>query len=255
MSAKDTFLSRPVPDLLLVAHGSASHPGSVVPVLELARLTAARGVFRQVKAVFMKTRPAAQPAAIEAGRPTIVMPIFIGRGYYTETLVPDALGIKDDPLIVYTPPIGADPAFPAILMKRAVTAAAQAGLSCGSATLYLVAHGSARPGGNSATADAILDAMRRMAVFEHVELGFLEQNPKAEFWRDSHPDSPIIALPLLVAAGAHTSHDMPRIFGFGDGAFGIRRERGRCVVLVSSIGIESDLVDLVIELANRHRDQ
>ncbi len=241
------------PKVLLVAHGSARHPDSVLPVKELARLVAERGPFTEVEAVFMKARPQADPSALNPDGPTIVVPIFMGHGYYTDVLVPQMLGIgAGNPRIVYTLPVGAHPAIPALMIKRALAACAAADLSPDQATLYLVAHGSSKPGGSGTTARHILTALQGMGVFARVDLGFLEQAPKAEGWRIAHPDGPVVALPLLVAAGAHTSQDMPRLFGFDDGAAGLRHEGGRRVVLVSSLGVEPDLVDLVIELAKCH---
>ena len=251
----------PKPALILVAHGSARHPEAALPFLELARRIQERGCFAEVKAVFMKGSPAiAPPATLVSARPIVVVPVFMGKGYYTDVLVPKSLGLDQDPSIVYTPPVGTHPAMPPLLMARALDTAARSQLDHKTAALYLVAHGSSRPEGSGETALSILSALRAMGRFAQVELGFLEQQPRAEFWRDSLPKGDVIVLPLLVAAGTHANRDLPRIFGIpathGDGTENIPfGPAGRRVVLASSIAAEPDLVDLVIELATCHYDK
>jgi sirohydrochlorin cobaltochelatase len=242
------------PSLLLVAHGSSRHPNSVRPVQEIAELIAARGLFKSVKAVFMKAEPLANEDALDRDGPTIVVPIFMGQGYYTDTVVPKILGVVGNPRVTYTAPLGTHPRIADLMMNRALAAARYHQVQTDQAVLYLVAHGSAKSAASGDSAAKIETALRQMGLFKQVELGFLEQEPKAEFWRDSVSNDPIIILPLLVAAGTHTNQDIPSLFGFEDGIGGHRVENGRPVVLASSIGIEPDLVDLVIDLAKCHYD-
>jgi len=248
------------PALILVAHGSSRHPHSIEPMLELARLIEQRKLFAEVKAVFMKGEPkVAIPSALVKARPIIVVPMFMGQGYYTDTLVPLALDLENDPSILYTAPVGTHSAMPGLLLKRALLTAEKAKLPPQTSTLYLVAHGSSRPGGSGETAQSILQALRKMGRFSQVELGFLEQEPRAEFWRDTLPKSDVIILPLLVATGAHANQDLPRIFGPAEdsGDSSVSRQKGhtaRRVIVASSLGVEPDLVDLVIELATCHYD-
>lgn len=254
-STRSAPAAAPRPALILVAHGAPNFPQSAQLLFDLARAVEQRGLFAEVKAVFMKGEPqAARAVSLVAARPIVVVPMFMGRGYYTDVLVPKALGVDADTSILYTPPVGTHPAMPLLLMKHVLKTAISHTLIPASTLLYLVAHGSSRPGGSGDTAYAIAQTLRRITPFKRVELGFIEQEPKAEFWRDKLPESDVIILPLLAATGAHASLDMPRIFGFGAGDPLLRSENGRRVVLAESIGGEPDLVDLVVELATCHYD-
>jgi len=239
--------------LLLVGHGSSRVPDAAGPVLRLAEAVAARGRFAEVAAAFMKQEPPLAGALDAVNAATVVVvPIFAGRGWYTDTLVPRALGL-DGPvtrrggrIVVITPPAGGHPSIPAILARRALAAAD--GLDAARLSLLLIAHGSAR-GGAGDTPKAIAAAIARQGRFAEVALGFLEQEPRATDWPSLLSGDQIVALPLLIAQGTHASRDIPPLFGLGPDQTGPVVSHGRQVRLATGLGVEPELVEVVIEMA------
>jgi sirohydrochlorin cobaltochelatase len=244
--------------LILVGHGSVHHPDGAAPVLALADSISARGVFGQVLAGFMKQAPSLAQARAAATMPrVVVVPVFAGKGYYTDRLIPDAFGLsgpvteQDGRRFFYTDPVGSHPRLPALLASRAAKAAQGAGMAACAASLLLIAHGSSRPGGAGDTPRAIAAAIAAMGTFVDVGLVFLEQEPFADRWRDAVAGPDVVTLPLLVAQGMHASRDIPPLFGLGVGERGPVTVDGRRVVLATGIGAEPDLVELILEMAGQ----
>ena len=252
-----TDIHFPPPAVILVGHGSDTVPEALQPLMSVAEQVAALGKFSEVRAVFMRGQPAAcPPETLVAAKTIIVVPMFMGRGHYTDVLVPRALGLNADGraeragrIILTTPPVGTHPAMPDLVAARAAEAATQAGLHLADSTVYLVAHGSTRPGGSGETAKAILSGVRGTRACPRVQLGFLEQEPLAQHWRTTVPTGPLVVVPLLAAPGAHASRDIPALFGFAPHGPDVTWDQGRKVVLAAVQGTESRLAGLVADLA------
>ncbi|OAN50585.1 hypothetical protein A6A04_17950 [Paramagnetospirillum marisnigri] len=241
--------------LVLVGHGSARHPDGAAPVLALAEDIRARGLFAEVSAVFMKQPPTLAEAEFMTSADTVyVVPVFAGKGYYTDSLIPRGMGLtgrvteRAGRRFVYTAPAGTHRMIPGIMACRAEGVATAAGMVVAESSLLLIAHGSGRPGGAGETPRAIAAAMAAMNRFAQVELVFLEQEPKAETWAERVTRRDVVALPLLVAQGMHASQDIPPLFGLTGGSRGPVEARGHRVVLATGLGAEPDLVEVILDL-------
>lgn len=242
--------------LILVGHGSSRHPASALPIQALARALAARGDWDQVAAVFMKQAPPVAGVLDRiAAEQVVVVPVFAGQGYYTDTLIPAALGLDsrsgdDGRRVVYTAPVGCDPRVPDLMAARARARALAAGWDPAGCSLVLIAHGSSRPGGSGNTAQAIAAAMRVHGGFAQVVPTFLEQAPHAADWAALATCERVVALPLLVAQGMHASQDIVPLFGLSGEDSGPVVQAGHQVVLTTGLGAEPELVDIVAAIAH-----
>lgn len=240
--------------LVLVGHGSTRHPDGALPILALAEDIRRRRLFAEVVAVFMKQDPplAAAETLVQAAR-LVVVPVFAGKGYYTDELIPREMRLtgrvtdRDGRRILYTEAAGTHPRIPALLRGRAEAVAATAGFIARESALLLIAHGSSRPGGAGETPRAIAAAL---TGFREVVLVFLEQEPEAARWRDLVNCRDVVALPLLVAQGMHASRDIPPLFGLENGETGPKECHGHRVALASGLGAEPALVEVILEMAN-----
>lgn len=242
--------------LILVGHGSARHPEAAAPILALAEGIRARGIFDEVACAFMKQAPLPELAGRLVRCPTVVVvPVFAGKGYYTDILIPQAMGLSGPVSRIhgrtwlYTAAAGTHPRLPDILSHRAEMAAAGEGLDPHRAALLLIAHGSSRDPHSGDTALGIADAIAQQSRFAEVAVCFLEQEPRATRWPELIAAREVIALPLLVARGTHASEDIPPLFGLSPGATGAVDRHGHRVRLVAGLGAEAELIDLVLELA------
>jgi sirohydrochlorin cobaltochelatase len=242
--------------LILVGHGSARHRDSARPILALAETLRAEGGFAEVATAFMKQEPALERALGSVHAETVVVvPVFAGKGYYTDILIPRAMGLdgkltrRGGRTIHMTAPVGTHPRIPALMAERALAVAARDGLDPASAGLLIIAHGSARPGGSGETPRAIAAAIAERGLFAEVGLAFLEQEPRAHSWRHMVKAREIVVLPLLVAQGTHASQDIPPLFGLRAGESGPVSVDGHRVRLATGLGAEPELVAIVREMA------
>lgn len=243
------------PAILLVGHGSARHPESAAPILALAAALRSRGHWAEVTAAFMKQEPTLDGALDRLTAPEVVIvPVFAGKGYYTDSLIPKALGLdgpvtrKNGRVLRLTEPAGGHPRIPDLMAARALAVAEAAGLGGADISLLLIAHGSSRPGGAGDTPRAIAAAIARGNRFAEVALAFLEQAPFATDWPALVAGRQVVALPLLVAQGMHASQDIPPLFGLISGQTGPVESHGRIVRLASGLGAEPDLIDIIAEM-------
>lgn len=242
--------------LILVGHGSARHPESAAPILALAEELRRIGPWSEVVAVFMKQDPKLDQALnMVSAKVVVVIPVFAGKGYYTDTLIPKSMGLdgaltrRDGRVIHYTPPAGGNPRIPGLMACRADGVARESGWMPQDTSLLLIAHGSSRPGGAGETPRAIAAAIAGHDHFAEVVLTFLEQEPLAQDWRDMVKGDKVVALPLLVAQGLHASQDIPPLFGLVSGQTGPVEIAGRTVRLATGLGAEPELVDIIAEMA------
>lgn len=249
--------SRNAPVLVLVAHGSEKRPQSVDFLRALADDLRGQGRFSVVEALFMRGQPSvsvfgAIVAAAGPTTPVVVAPVFMGRGYYTDELVPQALGLaKISHPVVYADPVGCHPQMPHLIAAKAQSVARAAGLDPKHSGLMLVAHGSSRPGGSGDTPKAMAHAIAAQGGFARVETSFLEQAPRAADWRETFPTEDVVVIPLVLAQGLHGTRDIPAAFDFGPEGGARRDEAGRMIVLASGLGLEPDLCRMVVEMAQK----
>lgn len=245
-----------LPAVILAAHGSSRHPDSARPILELAAALRARGPWIDTACAFMKQEPLlARALERVAARQVVIVPVFAGRGYYTDVLIPRVMGLdgpltrRDGRVLRLTAPVGCDARIPHLMAARAEAVMRAGGLDPARSGLLLIAHGSGRPGGAGDTAKSIAAAIAAMGRFGEVRLAFLEQAPFARDWPALMRGSgDMVALPLLVAQGLHASQDIPPLFGLRPGQAGPVECHGRRVWLAAGLGAEPELVEIVADL-------
>jgi sirohydrochlorin ferrochelatase len=215
--------------LLLVAHGSTSHPDAAQGLYRIAERLKPR--FAHVDVAFWRQEPLLSRASLREGK-VYVVPYFTGLGKHTETLIPGKLGItcKVAEDVTYCPPVGCHPDLPRLIHRRALQAAADPAETA----LLLIGHGS-KDGGANRTPEAIARALRALGGFGEVVTAYLEQAPFAADWRKLVRKPHVVAQPLLLSAGMHASADLPLLFT-GSGA-----------VLMQGIGNDEEIETLILD--------
>ncbi len=107
--------------LLLVAHGSTSHPDAAEDLYRIAERLKPR--FAHVDVAFWRQEPLLSRSHLRAGK-VYVVPYFTGLGKHTETLIPGKLGLtcKVAGDVTYCPPVDCHPGLPRLIQRRAIAA-------------------------------------------------------------------------------------------------------------------------------------
>jgi sirohydrochlorin cobaltochelatase len=215
--------------LLLVAHGSTSHPDAAAGLFRIAERLKPR--FAHVDVAFWRQEPLLSRQQLRPGK-VYVVPYFIGLGKHTESLIPGKLGItcKVSGDVTYCPPVGCHVGLPDLIHRRALAAAGNPAET----TLLLIGHGS-KDGGANRTPEAIAQALRALGGFGEVKTAYIEQAPFAADWRDSVSKAHVVAQPLLLSAGMHASADLPPLFE-GSGA-----------VILQGIGSDEEIAGMILD--------
>ncbi|SDH37381.1 CbiX/SirB N-terminal domain-containing protein [Roseospirillum parvum] len=253
--------------LILVGHGSAHHPDSATPTRELAEIIAARGLFQAVRCAFWRQRPSLQEVLADAALGDLyVVPNFAGAGLFTDQLIPQTLGLapgqsttrRPGGRLVLTPPLGSHPAVPGLIAQRVGEVVAAHRLDPSATGLLLIAHGSRRPGGSGATANALVETLRRTGRVAEVAAAFLEQEPAASDWPHHLASPNILVLPLLIARGYHGSGDMAALFDLdpatlkaASAPLGPLERQGRRLWIIPTITDPATTADLVLDLVRQ----
>lgn len=227
--------------LLLIGHGSAGRP---LPFGALAAELRARSRYDEVACAFVKQGPNLGDALSLVSTPHVdVLPMFLGSGHYTETVIPQALGlagaltIQSGRTITLLPPAGHHPRMPEAVAGCAVAAAHSVGYDVGATSLLLVAHGSRR-GDGSVAARGIAAAIAASQVFAEIGLAFLEEVPHLAQWRHLVHGRDVLVQPLMMAAGIHFERDIPAMVSLLPG-------EDRRIAVAPPLGDGAGLADIV----------
>ncbi len=230
--------------VLLAAHGSAD--GEVqLAVEEIARGLADRLALPVTTGFHLGTPGFAEAASAAAGDPLVVLPLMLARGYFSGSVLPEAVGESESPArqVVFAPPLGAHPRLPAHLAARAHRAATQAGFS--RPFVALIGHGTARDPASRRTALEAAEEIE-VALGAPCRAFFLDDSPSVDLIAPQVGDGDLVVLPFLLGGGRHATADLERA---------TEREAGRRSILeplLEDPGLADFLVDLVEgELADR----
>jgi sirohydrochlorin cobaltochelatase len=199
--------------LLIAAHGDCGGPGGNVLASELARRARLSGRYSEVAIGYLRCSPTIEEAAASLKSNNIsLFPLFMSNGYYVGEAIPKRLGLTNgvDALgreVRIQEPLGLHPDLPNLLLTAATDAAMGKTIDPKSATLLLVAHGSASSPDSSAAAQRICRQMADRNLFKAVELSFLEEEP---FFVPTlqKSDRPTFVLGLFAGEGMHGGDDI-----------------------------------------------
>ncbi|MGH3560279.1 MAG: sirohydrochlorin chelatase [Mycobacterium sp.] len=154
-------------NLLLVAHGTRK-PDGVAMIGDLAQRVGAL-LHRVVRVAFVDVLGPAPSEVLatttDAGRPAIVVPAFLSRGYHVRVDLPAHVAASGHPNVTVTPALGPGPRIARVVAARL----AQSGWQPGDSVI-LAAAGTSDP---AARADLYLTAtLLSTLIGSHVELAF-----------------------------------------------------------------------------------
>jgi len=255
--------------LVLAGHGSTRNPDSAIPTYDLADTLAARGLFAEIKAGFVKQEPKLAGVLATCTTETVVIvPNMACRGYITATVIPRDAGLsgsvteRQNPKtgraqrIHLTDPIGTDPRVGEAIAANIHAMMKQAGLGMGETALLLIGHGSEKSRESFNETRALADRLPALGLNCERALAFLEEAPEIPGWSARVDAANVIVQPVLIAAGLHGAEDIPAQLGLDPdgmktnpetGAAGPYDVDGRKVWYLRAIGEDPVLADIVLD--------
>jgi sirohydrochlorin cobaltochelatase len=192
----------------------------------------------------MKCAPSIEEASMQIGCNRIrLYPLFMSDGYYVRDAIPGRLGIANGVdaqrrRIRIDAPLGLHPGLPRLLANAASRAALGDGIVPSSATLLLVAHGSATSTRSADVARRLRDAIAGECAFARLEVAFLEEPPFLPETLSACP-RPVIVIGLFAGCGMHVEDDLHgAVQALGDSSVFILEQLGGYAGMIEMIAAD-----------------
>lgn len=199
--------------IVIVGHGErGGHADNQVLLMLRERVAAETGV-PAVDAGVLNGEPTlnqALGALAQRGVSQILLyPFFMSDGYFVRTALPERIARSGVTLPWrILPPLGLDPAMPALIVARAIAEAYAAEWVPLLTRLLIVGHGSSKSRASAEATELVADAVRNSGEFHLVETAFLEEPPFiAE--RISGDQRHTVVVGFFSAEGLHARDDIP----------------------------------------------
>jgi sirohydrochlorin cobaltochelatase len=209
--------------LLLAAHGSSFDREAAAPTYALAERIRCMNVFAGVRAAFWKEAPFLRDALKQIDTEKVfIVPNFISRGYFTETVLPRefAIGGRVSQIagktVHYCEPVGTHPLMAEVLLHSALAMRAPARET----SLLIAGHGTLRNKNSATVIREQAEKISRGGQFAECLAVFMEEAPFAKDWVALTAKENVVVVPFFIAEGPHYSTDLPRMLGLQDANVG-----------------------------------
>ena len=235
------------PALLIAAHGDIGGTARNATLRALAGTVRARLADLPVACGVLNGEPSLEGAFAElAGHQVLVYPLFMSGGHYVENALPARLGLARKGCaggrdVTILPPLGLDPALPALIARRVREAAPANPCSAAGTSVLVIAHGSATSPQSRLAAETFAGGLRRRLKTGPVRTAYLEEAP---FAGDAVAAlcAHSLAISFFAGEGSHGGQDVPNILAKAGKSF---------VPVIGPIGADRQIADLVVAAVRR----
>lgn len=262
--------------LVLVGHGSTKNDESAAPVFQHAAELRGRKIFSEVHEGFWKQEPKVLEVVkgIAANR-IFVVPLFISEGYFSEQVIPQALGftLSPDPrsrrqshdsrAIYYCRPIGTHDSMTSVLLARAREVVAKFPFPRApkpkDITLFVAGHGTSQSDDSRKSIERQVELIRSTNEYADVQPIFMEEDPRIGDCYQLAQTRNIVVVPFFISDGLHVQEDIPVLLGEperivqerlagGQATWRNPTERnGKLVWYAPAVGTEPHLAEVILE--------
>jgi len=263
--------------LILVGHGSTVNSDSSRPVYQHAAELRRRGIFASVREAFWKQEPQIKGVVADSSfRRVFIVPVFISEGYFSEEVIPAALGFqnlqagtsarvqtKGGQKIFYCKSIGSHDSMTGVLLARARQVVEQAPFprppSPKETTLFICGHGTSQNESSRLAIERQVQIISNKQIYGAVHGVYLEEPPRVETCYELAKTRNIVVVPFFISDGLHTQEDIPVLLGEPKRIVDQRLHSGqttwrnpterksKLVWYSSSIGSEPHIADVILE--------
>ena len=248
--------NQPKTALIILGHGSHISPNTAQVVWDAVDNLRKIGVADEITGAFWKEQPSfrAVLSSISATDITLV-PLFTAQGYFTQTVIPTEMGLtgqitqQDGRIIRYAQPPVYHPKIQHIVQARIDDAINKYHLTPSEVGIAIIGHSTRKNPSSRKSTEHQADILRQTEIYGSVITAFLDDDPEIITIYDRIDQPTIIAIPLFLAMGSHTTIDVPEAMllpaNSNDGFV-----NGKQVIYTLAIGDNNDLTDLILDLAH-----
>jgi sirohydrochlorin cobaltochelatase len=263
--------------LVLIGHGSTLNRESGTPVLQHAATLRIRQVFAEVREGFWKQEPRVTEVLAAVRRPRVfLVPVFIGEGYFSEQVIPKALGFEREPggelkrvrehrgeRIYYCRPVGSHEGMTDVLLARAREVISRFPFPRAPRTseisLFLAGHGTEVDENSRRVVEFQAEKLRGLGLYADVHAVFMEEEPRISSCVQLAQTRHVVVVPFFISDGLHVQEDIPVLLGEPERVVKQRllngqptwrnptEKHGKLVWYTPSIGAEPLLADVILQ--------
>jgi sirohydrochlorin cobaltochelatase len=215
--------------LLIVGHGSSANSDSAAPVREHAARLRQRGLFRSVHEAFWRQEPFVTGVRTRITAPRVfILPFFISEGYFSEEVIPRALGFEPGPdwrrtrsekgqTWVYCRAVGTHESMTHVLLARARQAVEEAPFprapSPRETTLFIAGHGTGQNENSRKAIERQVNLIASLQLYAAVHPCFIEEAPLISGCYQLAQTRSVVLVPFFTSDGLHVREDIPVLLG------------------------------------------
>ena len=263
--------------LVLFCHGSTLNADSGAPVFQHAAELRRRKRFAKVYEGFWKQEPRVMDVLPRiTARRVFLVPLFMSEGYFSEGVIPRALGFPDagggetqravrrpNQVLFYCRAVGTHPRMTEVLLARAKGVVQQFPFPRiprpQEITLFVAGHGTEEHEDSRAAVEQQVDSLRALETYAAVHGVFLEETPLVSACYRLARTKNIVLVPFFASDGMHAREDIPVLLGepkhlveqrlrSGQPAWRNPTEKNRKLVwYAASVGTEPAVADVIWE--------
>jgi sirohydrochlorin cobaltochelatase len=217
--------------LVLLGHGSTVNETSGDVVYQHAHELRQRNLFAEVREAFWKQEPKIKDvlSSISVNR-IFIVPLFISEGYFSEEVIPQALGFKSEEgpefsraqpcggqTLFYCKPVGTHDGITDVLLERAHKIVEMFPFprapKAKDLTLFIAGHGTEQNENSRASIQHQAGLIRAQNLYAGVHAVFLEEPPKVSECFYLAETRHIVVAPFFMSEGMHSQEDIPVMLG------------------------------------------
>ena len=262
--------------LVLLGHGSTKNADSSAPVFQHAAELRRRKIFAEVREAFWKQEPQVQTVLPSINAPRVfIVPLFISEGYFSEDVIPKALGFQlmADPnsriahhasrITHYCHPVGTHESMTDVLLARVREVVAKFPFprapKAKDTTLFIAGHGTGQNDNSRKSIERQVELIRARNEYADVYAAFMEEEPRIGGIYQVAQTRNVVMVPFFISDGLHAQEDIPVLLGEperlvrerlagGQPTWRNPTERnGRLVWYSRSVGTEPLLAEVILQ--------
>ena len=205
--------------LVLLGHGSTRNAGAGTPAFQHAAELRRRRCFAEVREAFWKQEPDLARALSGLTAPRVfLVPLFVSEGYFSEEIIPQALGVRipgqatwtrvqrrGPQTLFYCKPVGTHEHMTGVLLARAREAVAQYPFrrapEPSEITLFIAGHGTGENEGSRQAIERQAELIRGQGIYADVHAVFLEEAPRIGACYALAQTRHLVVVPFFISDG------------------------------------------------------